>query len=86
VFVLTWSNGFKNILLVAENRKSSVMSSLYGPLFTRKELQELLEGSVTCVCVEKRVRHVGLLPHSLGYLKSAIHGTLNSYQNKFDVR
>jgi hypothetical protein len=62
------------------------MNSLSGALFSAKELQELVKGSLTCVCVEKRVCHIGLLAHSLRVLKSAIHGTLNSYQSKFDVR
>ena len=56
--------------------KSGIMYSLTCALFSAKELQELVESSVACVCAEKRVRHISLLPHSLRDLKSAIHGTL----------
>ena len=57
-----------------------------GVLLSAKELQELVVVSEACVRVERQVRHIALLPHCLRDLKSAIIGTLKSYQNKFDVR
>jgi hypothetical protein len=57
-----------------------------GVPFSAKELQDLVAASVSCVHVERRVRHIAMLPNCLGDLKSAINGILNSYQNKFDVR
>ena len=57
-----------------------------GGFFSEKELQKLVESPITCVCVEKRVRHIALLPHSLTDLMSAIRATLISYQDNFDVR
>jgi hypothetical protein len=61
------------------------MNSRCGVLFTAKELQDLVTISASCVRVERRLRHIAMLPNCLGDLKSSINGILNSYQNKFDV-
>jgi len=57
-----------------------------GVEFSPKELKELVAVSVSCVRVQRRVRHISLLTKYLGDTKSAINATLNSFQNKFDVR
>ena len=57
-----------------------------GVEFSAKELKELVVSSVSCVRVQRRVRHISLLPKYLGDTKSAINVTLNSFQNKFDIR
>ena len=57
-----------------------------GVEFSAKELKELVVSSVSCVRVQRRVRHMTLLPKYLGDTKSAINATLNSFQNKFDIR
>jgi len=57
-----------------------------GVEFSAKELKELVVSSVSCVRVQRRVRHMSLLPKYLSDTKSAINATLNSFQNKFDIR
>jgi hypothetical protein len=57
-----------------------------GVLFSARELQELVAVPEACVRVVRQIRHIALLPHCLQDLKSAIFGTLKSYQDKFDVR
>jgi len=62
------------------------MKFLSGVLFSAKELQDLVVLPEACLRVERQVRHIALLPHCVRDLKSAIIGTLKSYQNNFDVR
>jgi len=62
------------------------MKFLSSVLFSAKELQELVVVPEACLRVERQVRHIALLPNCLRDLKSAVIGTLKSYQNKFDVR
>jgi hypothetical protein len=62
------------------------MKSRSGVLFSVKELQRLVMVSASCVHVERRIRHIAMLPNCLRDLKSAVNGILNSYQNKFDVK
>jgi hypothetical protein len=73
---------------IARKRKGRVITMKFvsGVQFSAKELQDLVTVCVACVRVERRVRHIALLPNCLGDLKSAINRTLNSYQNNFDVR
>jgi hypothetical protein len=56
------------------------MKFVSGVQFSAKELHDLVAVCVACVRVERRVRHIALLPNCLGDLKSAINRTLNSYQ------
>ena len=57
-----------------------------GVEFSAKELKELVVSCVSCVSVQRRVRHIPLLPKYLGDTKSAINATLNSFQNKLNVK
>jgi hypothetical protein len=57
-----------------------------GVLFSAEELQGLVKVSGSCVRVERRVRHIAMLPNCLADLKSSVNGILNSYQNRFDVK
>jgi len=68
---------------VAEEQKS-LNIRMSGVEFSAKELKELVV--VSCVRVQRRVRHIPLLPKYLGDTKSAINATLNSFQSKFDIR
>jgi len=54
-----------------------------GVEFSAKELKELV---VSCVRVQRRVRHIPLLPKYLSDTKSAINAALNSFQNKLNVK
>lgn len=75
--------GMIRTVQVVEKQKSFLMN---GVEFSAKELKELVVSSVSCVRVQRRVRHISLLPKYLGDTKSAINVTLNSFQNKFDIR
>jgi hypothetical protein len=52
--------------------------------FSAEDLKTLVASTVSCVLIQRRVRHISLLPKYLGDTKSAIEATLNSFQNKFD--
>jgi hypothetical protein len=69
---------------VAEERKC-FNRRMSGVEFSAKELKELVVSSVSCVRVQRRVRHMSLLPKYLLDTKSAINTTLNAFQNKFDI-
>jgi hypothetical protein len=76
------------ILLIpkAERICDTRMKSRPGVLFSAKELQRLVTVSASRVHVERRIRHIAVLPNCLRDLKSAVQGILNSYQNKFDIK
>jgi DNA-directed RNA polymerase I subunit RPA43 len=78
---------------VAEIVKIGVMTSS-GALFSVEELQKLKEGSVTCVCVERRcvclespIRdlEIALFPQDREPFMSIIYGMLYSQQNNYIV-
>jgi hypothetical protein len=68
--------------LVAEERKS--LKIRMSVEFIAEELKEVVS-SEWCDIVQRRARHVSILPKYLGDTKSAIKSTLNSV-NKFDIR
>ena len=79
-------SSYKDTFVFPRIVMSGAMNSVCSVLYSAEELQELVQRSVACVSVERRVQHIALLSHCLRDVKSAIRATLNLYQNKFHYR